>query len=246
MVSFSVENIQKKYGEKEVLKDVSFSANPSEVLGLIGTNGAGKTTLIKIIAGLSKPDSGKLRILARCPRNNRSFIRQQVALVPQENNLERECTVFEVLYLYARLFGVIDAKQRVREILHDFTMQEWQTKKVEHLSGGMARKVLIARAMLTNPKIVLLDEPSVGLDPDVRQEIWQMILKLRSEGKTILITTHYMDEAEFLCDRVALLKEGRLLYMDTVEALKEQVQNTSEKISLETAFLHFIREKEKM
>ena len=94
--------------------------------------------------------------------------------------------------------------------------------RVEHLSGGMARKVLIARAMLTNPKIILLDEPSVGLDPDVRQEIWQMILQLRSLGKTILITTHYMDEAEFLCDRVALLKEGRLLYMDTVEGLKEQ------------------------
>ena len=114
------------------------------------------------------------------------------------------------------------------------------------MSGGMARKVLIARAMLTNPKIILLDEPSVGLDPDVRQEIWQMILQLRSLGKTILITTHYMDEAEFLCDRVALLKEGRLLYMDTVEGLKEHVQVATEKISLETAFLHFVREKEKL
>lgn len=134
----------------------------------------------------------------------------------------------------------------MREILHEFTMQDWQTKKVEHLSGGMARKVLIARAMLTNPKIILLDEPSVGLDPDVRQEIWQMILQLRSLGKTILITTHYMDEAEFLCDRVALLKEGRLLYMDTVEGLKEHVQVATEKISLETAFLHFVREKEKL
>lgn len=246
MVSFSIENIRKKYGQKEVLKGVSIFANHGEVIGLIGTNGAGKTTLIKIIAGLSKADAGTINILKSCPIKNRTLVRQQIALVPQENNLERECSVFEVLYLYARLFGVVEAKKRVREILYEFTMQDWQTKKVEHLSGGMARKVLIARAMLTNPKIILLDEPSVGLDPDVRQEIWQMILQLRSLGKTILITTHYMDEAEFLCDRVALLKEGRLLYMDTVEGLKEHVQVATEKISLETAFLHFVREKEKL
>ena len=246
MVSFSVENIRKRYGQKEVLKGGSISAKCGEVVGLIGTNGAGKTTLIKIIAGLSKADGGMLHILGRDPLRNRAFVRQKIALVPQENNLERECSVFEVLYLYARLFGVKDAKARVQEVIHAFGMEEWQSQKAEHLSGGMARKVLIARAMLTNPEIVLLDEPSVGLDPDVRQEIWQLILQLRSTGKTILLTTHYMDEAEFLCDRVALLKEGRLLYMDTVEALKKQVQNGEEKVSLEKAFLHFVREKEQL
>lgn len=242
MNSFVVKNIRKKYGDRVVLDDVSFCARRGEVLGLLGTNGAGKTTLMKLIAGLAKADRGTLEILDENPVQKRSFIRARLALVPQNNNLERECTVFEALWLYARLFGVNHAKGRVAEILDEFAMTKWRTQVIEHLSGGMARRVLIARAMLVNPDILLLDEPSVGLDPDTRQEIWQMILQLKEKGKTILLTTHYMDEAEFLCDRVAFLKDGRLLRMDTVEALTKCGNGDSKSIRLEEAFFHFMRQ----
>ena len=131
MVSFSIENIRKKYGQKEVLKGVSIFANHGEVIGLIGTNGAGKTTLIKIIAGLSKVDAGTINILKSCPIKNRTLVRQQIALVPQENNLERECSVFEVLYLYARLFGVVEAKKRV----------EWRGRRREYRRAGCGESV---------------------------------------------------------------------------------------------------------
>ncbi len=242
MNSFVVKNIRKKYGDRVVLDDVSFSAQRGEVLGLLGTNGAGKTTLMKLIAGLTKADRGTLKILDVDPLQKRSLIRAKIALVPQNNNLERECTVFEALWLYARLFGVENAKGRVTEILDEFAMTSWRDQVIERLSGGMARRVLIARAMLANPDILLLDEPSVGLDPDTRQEIWQMILQLKEKGKTILLTTHYMDEAEFLCDRVAFLKMGKLLCVDTVEALTKCVDGGSENISLEEAFFHFMRQ----
>ncbi|CUH97700.1 hypothetical protein P22_3835 [Propionispora sp. 2/2-37] len=237
-----MENISKIYQGKSVLDNVSLSVNAGEVFGLVGPNGAGKTTLMKIIAGLSRPLSGRLSILGRDGLAARAAVKQQIGWVPQENNLERELTVREALTLYAWLFGVPAVKLRVKQIMKEFNLEDIGGRNIGMLSGGMARRVLIARAMLPEPQMLLLDEPTVGLDPDVRQDIWEMIRDLSGKGKTIFMTTHYMDEAEQLCNRLALLKAGRLLLTGTPEKIKNMAEgNGDPKFTLEKAFLRLIR-----
>lgn len=155
--------------------------------------------------------------------------------------MEREFSVKEALLYYARLYKVKNYKYEVKRIISQFEMNTWQDRKIEKLSGGMARKAMIARALLVKPKILLLDEPSVGLDPDVRYDIWQEIKKLKNMGISVIITTHYMEEAEYLCDKIAILKQGRLLAIDEVEKIKQIMQkDENEDITLEKAFLRFI------
>ena len=147
----------------------------------------------------------------------------------------------EALLYYARLYKVKNYKYEVEKIISQFEMNTWQDRKIEKLSGGMARKAMIARALLVKPKILLLDEPSVGLDPDVRYDIWQEIKKLKNMGISVIITTHYMEEAEYLCDKIAILKQGELLAIDEVEKIKQIMQkDENEDITLEKAFLRFI------
>lgn len=244
MTALRLENIQKSYAGKRVLHAVSFDVPEGEVVGLLGPNGAGKTTLLKLIAGLSAPDQGHVEIFGVDARRNRKRLSAAVGLVPQENTLERELTVREALELYAKLYGVKAPKERVAGLIAEFQMESWQDSGIDHLSGGMARRALIARALLPNPRLLLLDEPSVGLDPDVRQEIWQVIRRLKTKGKTVVITTHYMDEAEALCDRVALLRGGRLLCVDTADGLKRRADLIGpgrENATLEAAFLRLIQ-----
>ena len=155
--------------------------------------------------------------------------------------MEREFSVKETLLYYARLYKMKNYKYEVEKIISQFEMNTWQDRKIEKLSGGMARKAMIARALLVKPKILLLDEPSVGLDPDVRYDIWQEIKKLKNMGISVIITTHYMEEAEYLCDKIAILKQGRLLAIDEVEKIKQIMQkDENEDITLEKAFLRFI------
>ena len=155
--------------------------------------------------------------------------------------MEREFSVKEALLYYARLYKVKNYKYEVEKIISQFEMNTWQDRKIEKLSGGMARKAMIARALLVKPKILLLDEPSVGLDPDVRYDIWQEIKKLKNMGISVIITTHYMEEAEYLCDKIAILKQGELLAIDEVEKIKQIMQkDENEDITLEKAFLRFI------
>lgn len=241
MQVLSLNKISKNIKDKEILKDVSFEVNEGEILGLLGPNGAGKTTLMKIISGLSLPSRGKVLILGTNAIQYRSKVKDLIGFVMQDNNMEREFTVKEALLSYAKLYKVKNAKLAVDDIIAQFNMQEWQNRRIDKLSGGMARKAMIARALLAKPKLLLMDEPSVGLDPDVRLDIWQEITKLRHQGMSIIITTHYMEEAETLCDRIAILKEGRLLAVDTVNNLKHIMANgNDEQLTLEKAFLRFI------
>ncbi|SDF45936.1 ABC transporter ATP-binding protein [Sporomusa acidovorans] len=240
----SLRQVSKQYGKDTVVDQVSLQVGKGEIFGLLGPNGAGKTTLIKMIAGLSRPNAGSLdffadgKAIAMLERN------RFIGLVPQESNLERELTVEEALLLYARLFAVNDPHRRVEELMQEFNLTAIRNKKVGLLSGGMARRALIARVLLPQPQLLLLDEPTVGLDPDVRQDIWQIVRDLAAAGKTILMTTHYMDEAEALCHRIALLKAGRIAVTGTPETLKALAANdTAEpQITLEKAFLQLIRE----
>lgn len=237
-----IENVSKFYQGKPVLDDVSLRVEAGEVFGLLGPNGAGKTTLMKMIAGLSRPHSGSLYILGLDGVKERAAIKQKIGWVPQENNLERELNVQEALTLYAWLFGVSNIKCRVKQIMTEFNLEDMRDKRTDTLSGGMARRVLIARAVLPEPQILLLDEPTVGLDPDVRQDIWEMIRDLAGKGKTIFMTTHYMDEAEQLCNRLALLKSGKLLLTGTPEKIKDMAEGKNDPtFTLEKAFLRLIR-----
>ena len=241
MQVLELKHINKSYKEKQVLHDISLSVAPGEILGLLGPNGAGKTTMMKIISGLTLPDSGSIEIIGVDAIKQRAKIKADLGYVMQENNMEREFTVREALYSYAKLYKVPDPKKAVAQKIEQFDMGEWQDRKIDKLSGGMARKAMIARALLAKPELLLMDEPSVGLDPDVRLDIWEEIKKLRSHGISIIITTHYMEEAEQLCDRIAILKGGRLLAVDTVENLKHiMAKDGDENLTLEKAFLRFI------
>lgn len=239
--ALKVENISKHYQENPVLDRVSLTVRSGEVFGLVGPNGAGKTTLMKIIAGLTKPSQGTIAIFGREALAERGALKQLLGWVPQDNNLERELTVRESLTLYARLFGVKSAAQRVRAVMSQFELDSFSEKKVDLLSGGMARRVLIARAVLPEPPILLLDEPTVGLDPDVRQEVWQVVRSLSGSGKTVFMTTHYMDEADQLCARLAFLQDGRVRLQGTPAEIKAMAGGEQAKLSLEAAFLYFTR-----
>lgn len=241
MQILNLNKVSKKIKNKDILKNVSFSIDEGEILGLLGPNGAGKTTLMKIISGLSLPSSGGVRILGTDAVQYRNKVKDLIGFVMQDNNMEREFTVKEALLSYARLYRVKNAEAVVDETIARFDMREWQNRRIDKLSGGMARKAMIARALLAGPKLLLLDEPSVGLDPDVRLDIWREITKLRNQGISVIITTHYMEEAEALCDRIAILKQGELLAVDTAANLKHiMAKGDGEHLTLEKAFLRFI------
>lgn len=232
-------DLTKVYGTQTVIKPLNIKIPYGKVFGLLGTNGAGKTTLMKIISGLSLPTSGTFTIYGKKAFPRTSEIKKIVGLIPQDNNLEREFTVEEALRIYARLFGVKNIASRVEEIIEQFSLEDMRKKIIRGLSGGMMRRVLIARALLPKPELLLLDEPTVGLDPDVRHSIWDIIDKLRAEGKTIIFTTHYMEEAEKLCDHIAIFKKGELVLSVTKEALQEKIGHDVK--DLENLFLHLAR-----
>lgn len=225
MTTYAIEtnHLCKSYGKKEIIHDLNLKINQGEIFGLLGQNGAGKTTLMKIISGLSKLTSGSLRIFGEDANNRTAELKKKIGLIPQENNLEREFTVEEALKIYAMLFGIKNVSERVEEIIARFDLEEMRKKIVRNLSGGMMRRVLIARALLTDPKLLLLDEPTVGLDPDVRQGIWKELKELKQEGKTLILTTHYMEEAERLCDTIAIFKQGKIVLCDGRENLQKKI-----------------------
>lgn len=225
MTTYAIEtnHLCKSYGKKEIIHDLNLKINQGEIFGLLGQNGAGKTTLMKIISGLSKLTSGSLRIFGEDASNRTAELKKKIGLIPQENNLEREFTVEEALKIYAMLFGIKNVSERVEEIIARFDLEEMRKKIVRNLSGGMMRRVLIARALLTDPKLLLLDEPTVGLDPDVRQGIWKELKELKQEGKTLILTTHYMEEAERLCDTIAIFKQGKIVLCDGRAKLQKKI-----------------------
>lgn len=231
--------IKKIYKGATVLQPLDLSIPAGGVFGLLGPNGAGKTTLMKIIAGLVKPEEGELFIFGQNAAERTTTLKRLVGLVPQDNNLEREFTVREALTMYGRLFGVEALPETVEATVARFELEDMQYKTIRSLSGGMMRRVLIARSLMPNPELLLLDEPTVGLDPDVRQGIWDIISSLSAEGKTIIFTTHYMEEAVKLCDRIAIFREGSLVVSETKEKLQQRIGNGAD--DLEKLFIRLSR-----
>lgn len=218
-----LENISKSYGKLKAVQNLSFEIKKGEIFGLLGPNGAGKTTTIKILTTLTKPDSGYCFINEVNVVSNPQNIKKNIGVVPQENNLERELTVYENLLIYGMLHKVKNLKNKINETLEEMELTEKKDSTVSTLSGGLQRRTLLARALLSEPKVLFLDEPSIGLDPHIRRQLWQIIRKIKAEGRTVMLTTHYIEEAEALCDRIGILSHGKLIAIGTPEELKRDV-----------------------
>lgn len=219
----AMRNITKTYGSVRAVDDLSLTVGRGEVFGLLGPNGAGKTTAIKVLTALAKPDAGTCTIDGCDVVREAHEIKKCIGVVPQENNLDRELTAYENLLLYCMLHGVADRARRIAANLAMVELWDRRDSVVAGFSGGMQRRLLLARALLPEPAVLFLDEPSIGLDPQIRRHLWDMIRKTRIEGRTVVLTTHYIEEAEALCDRVGILRKGRLIALDTPERLKRGV-----------------------
>jgi len=220
-----LENVTRVYKQTVSVNRLNLHIRAGEFFGLLGPNGAGKTTTIRMITALTMPTEGSIAVNGcRVHRNDIRF-KAEVGLVPQHINLEPELTVAENLRLHAMLYGLTpeQARTKIEELLAFAGLEEKRDAVVNTLSGGMKRKVLIVRALMHNPKILLLDEPTVGLDVFIRRKVWDLLKSLNARGITILLTTHYLEEAENLCSRIGLLKMGRLIMNGSPEELKQMV-----------------------
>jgi ABC-2 type transport system ATP-binding protein len=218
-----ISGLTKNYGKIRALDNLSLSIKSGEVFGLLGPNGAGKTTTIKLLTALSRPDAGSCRIDGLDVEKDAVEIKKKIGVVPQENNLDRELTAHENLLIYGMLHRVPDRQRKISEALKMVGLWDRKDSVVTGFSGGMKRRLLIARALLPEPSVLFLDEPSIGLDPQIRRQMWEVIRKTRIDGRTVIITTHYIEEAEVLCDRVCILFKGRLIALDTPGNLKSSV-----------------------
>jgi ABC-2 type transport system ATP-binding protein len=220
-----VEGLVKCYGKIKAVDGISFEIKQGEIFGLLGPNGAGKTTTVKILTTLTKPDAGKCFINGFDVIKEPHEIKKFIGVVPQENNLDRDLTVYENLFIYGKLHKVKDLKVKIKNLLEMMGLWERKDTLVSKLSGGMQRRLLLARALLSDPKVLFLDEPSIGLDPQIRRHLWEIIKKAKAEGKTIFLTTHYIEEAEALCDRVGILSKGKLIALGAPSELKRSIGN---------------------
>ncbi len=216
----TVNNLMKYYGNKCAVQNASFAIEQGEIFGLLGPNGAGKTTIIKMLTTLSRPTKGSILINGRDVSVNREDIKALIALVPQERNFDRELTVYENMLVYGMLYNVRNLRRNIADKLLMLGLTEEKDTTAENLSGGMQRRLLIARALLSEPEIIFLDEPTIGLDPRIRRELWDIVKGLKESGKTIFMTTHYMEEAETLCDRVAFISKGQIVTIGSPDELK--------------------------
>ena len=220
----SARNLRKCYGDQVVVDGLILSIQRGECFGLLGPNGAGKTTTLRLLLGLIEPDAGELSLLGHTVPQHARNARLRVGVVPQMDNLDPDFTVTENLLVYGRYFGMQDAEieARIPMLLEFANLTNKRDAKIPTLSGGMKRRLTLARALVNDPDIIFLDEPTTGLDPQARHLIWQRLRELTAQGKTLLLTTHFMDEAERLCHRLAILDEGRMIAQDTPQALIQQ------------------------
>ena len=205
--------LTKRFGSFTAVDGIDFDVYPGEAFGFLGPNGAGKTSAMRMIGCASPITAGELRVLDLDPRTQASRIKARLGVVPQQDNLDMEITVRENLLMYARYFdiGREDARRKAAELLEFVELSERGHAQVESLSGGMKRRLTIARALINDPELILLDEPTTGLDPQARHVVWDRLYQLKRRGATLLLTTHYMDEAERLCDRLLVMDKAKIV-----------------------------------
>jgi lipooligosaccharide transport system ATP-binding protein len=213
MTHLRVAGLRKRYGDQEVVAGIDLSLEPGECFGLLGPNGAGKTTTLRLCLGLVDPDAGAIEVLGLPVPDRAREARRRIGVVPQADNLDPDFTVEENLLVYGRYFGLADAeiRGRIPALIEFAGLNARAGSRIQTLSGGMKRRLTLARALINNPDLVFLDEPTTGLDPQARHLIWERLRQLLAQGKTIFLTTHFMDEAERLCHRLAIMDRGRII-----------------------------------
>ncbi|HEY8912550.1 ABC transporter ATP-binding protein [Lacisediminihabitans sp.] len=209
----TAKSLTKKYKEFAAVDGISFEVAPGESFGLLGPNGAGKSTTMRLVGAVSTRTSGDLSILGLDPNEHGPEVRSQLGVVPQQDNLDMELRVRDNLIVYGRYFGMSHAQcgRKADELLEFAQLTDRAKAKVDDLSGGMKRRLTIARSLMNDPRILLLDEPTTGLDPQARHILWDRLFRLKEQGTTLVLTTHYMDEAEQLCDRLVVVDKGRIM-----------------------------------
>jgi ABC-2 type transport system ATP-binding protein len=231
----SLRGVSKRFGGLTALDRVDLDIRPAEIFALLGPNGAGKTTLINVVAGLLRAGQGTATVLGRDVVRDYRFTRRAVGLVPQEINFDPFFTVEETLRIQAGYFGVRLAPERLEEILSALGLAEKRHTNTRALSGGMKRRLLIGKALVHEPRVLFLDEPTAGVDVELRQQLWRYVRRLRAGGTTIVLTTHYLDEAEELADRVGVIDRGRLLVVEEKEALMRRHAGRALRLSLRSS-----------
>lgn len=237
-VAVSIVDVFKRFGPLQALGGVSLEIGAGEFFGLLGPNGAGKTTLISCLAGLARPDSGRIAVLGRDVVKDYREARRLLGVVPQELVFDPFFTVRETLRIQSGYFGLRRNDDWIDEILENLDLSNKADTNMRRLSGGMKRRVLVAQALVHRPPVIVLDEPTAGVDVELRQGLWQFIRRLNGEGHTIILTTHYLEEAEALCGRIALLKAGKVVALDTTANLMARHDGDS----LEDVFIRMMRQ----
>ena len=218
-----IKNLTVNYGSVRAVDNLNLTIDRGEVFGLLGPNGAGKTTIIKVLTTLTKPDAGHCTIDGFDVVRQSFEIKKHIGVVPQENNLDRDLTARENLTIYSMLHNVADRKRKIEDCLKMVNLWDRRDTVVSGFSGGMQRRLLLARALLSQPSVLFLDEPSIGLDPQIRRQMWDMIRKTGIYGQTVVLTTHYIEEADALCRRVGIMSHGQLIALDTPGNLKNSI-----------------------
>ncbi|SHJ84003.1 ABC transporter ATP-binding protein [Paramaledivibacter caminithermalis] len=239
-----IKSVSKSYDDVKAVDNVSLIIPDATFMGLLGPNGAGKTTLIRMLLGLIDSDEGRMVIDGEDVSRDNHSLKKKIGVVPQHINLDKELSVKENLIFSGLLYKMERQliNKRTSELLEAMNLIRVKDRVCKHLSGGMKRKLMIAKALIHDPNIIFLDEPSVGIDLKARREIWDILKRMNSAGKTILMTTHYIEEAEYLCDKVSLMNDGKIFYCDTPMNLIEMIGRFTVEYfenSLETKFKYF-------
>ena len=240
-----VEGLNVSYGTFKAVSNVSFEVQPGEIFGLLGPNGAGKTSTLSAIEGLLTPTSGSIRVAGYSIREQSRFARACMGVQLQATSFQPELTVSEILQLYAGIYGVDLTDQQINATLNEINLKEAATRRYGQLSGGQQQRISLVIATIHNPRLVLLDEPTTGLDPQSRRQLWERIEAMRDKGHGILLTTHSMEEAESVCDHIAIIDHGKIITTDTPQAIIDNNRDRPEvirasrkgKITLEDVFI---------
>ena len=219
-MTMEVQNVCKSFKDVDAVRNISLRVESGEALALLGPNGAGKTTLVEMIEGVQIPDSGEILILGKSWNNDEHFLRQQIGLALQETRFQERLTVEETLQLFASFYQL--KKERTNEVLEIIQLESKNRTWVVELSGGQRQRLALGIAILQRPKILILDEPTTGLDPNARRDLWKILEDFKATGTTLILTTHYMEEAEFLCERILMLNHGKILADGTLNQLLDK------------------------
>jgi ABC-2 type transport system ATP-binding protein len=239
MLAIRIKDLHKTYFSdkktKQVLKGINLEIKKGEFVGILGSNGAGKTTTINCITGITDATSGEVLIMGKDSIKDYKKARSFIGLSPQEFTIDIFQTVEEILYFQAGFFGIIgmERKEKIENLLNVFELQEHRKKKFQFLSGGLKRRTVVAKALIHNPDIIILDEPTAGVDVETRQALWKYVKDLHIKGKTIILTSHYLEEIQALCDRVVIIKSGEIVY-------DAEMKNATDKGTLEEKYLEII------